>query len=254
MAVSGARLTFEPEWRTTLFTLLFVPLMVGLGFWQLQRAEEKAALSASWEQRQAQRPAPPAELLAGPEQLLPYAPIRLIGQFVPGRYFLLDNRIHQGRFGYEVLGILRLAEHGGVALVNRGWIAGDPARLALPEVPEVNGSVSLQGHVYIAPGTPYLLEDQVLQPGWPKRIQAVDMEMLIGAMSALGDDGVFPHLVRIKAGQPGALVVDWKVINVSPAKHQGYAVQWFAMASVLFIFYLLRSSNVWQLLRAGTGK
>ena len=48
-------------------------------------------------------------------------------------------------------------------------------------------------------------------------------------------------------------MVDWQVVNVSPQKHQGYAVQWFAMAAVLFIFYLLRSSNLWQLL-TGAGR
>ena len=26
---------FDPEWRITLFTLVLVPVMVGLGFWQL---------------------------------------------------------------------------------------------------------------------------------------------------------------------------------------------------------------------------
>ena len=38
-----------------------------------------------------------------------------------------------------------------------------------------------------------------------------------------------------------------------PRKHQGYAVQWFAMAAVLLIFYLLRSSNLWQLLTGSNG-
>ena len=50
--------------------------------------------------------------------------------------------------------------------------------------------------------------------------------------------------------QPGALAVDWQVVNVSPEKHGAYAVQWFTMAAVLLMFYVLRSSNMWQLLRA----
>jgi cytochrome oxidase assembly protein ShyY1 len=59
---------------------------------------------------------------------------------------------------------------------------------------------------------------------------------------------VFPYPVRIDADGPGALLVDWKVVNMSQHKHQGYAVQWFVMAAVLFIFYVLRCSNLWQLL------
>jgi len=42
-------------------------------------------------------------------------------------------------------------------------------------------------------------------------------------------------------------------VNMSPQMHQGYAVQWFAMAAVLLVFYLLRSSNVWQLV-TGTNR
>ena len=60
---------------------------------------------------------------------------------------------------------------------------------------------------------------------------------------------LFPYPVRIDGGQTGALVVDWVFINASPAKHRGYAVQWFAMAAVLALIYLLRSSNLWQLIR-----
>ena len=59
---------------------------------------------------------------------------------------------------------------------------------------------------------------------------------------------LFPYPVRINAGQASALTVDWKIVNVSPQKHTGYAVQWFTMAAVLGIFYLMRSSNLWQLI------
>ena len=58
-----------------------------------------------------------------------------------------------------------------------------------------------------------------------------------------------PYPVRIDDGQPGALAVDWQIVNVSPAKHRGYAVQWFTMAAVLAIIFLMRSSNLIELLR-----
>ncbi len=55
-------LRFDLEWRITLFTLVMVPLMVSLGFWQLQRAQEKAHLAAAFEERQQQAPAPLSRL------------------------------------------------------------------------------------------------------------------------------------------------------------------------------------------------
>ena len=102
-----------------------------------QRAEEKAALATAWEERQAQPPAPLSALVSKPAADLPYAPVQLDGSFLAEQYFLLDNRIQQGQFGYEVLGILQLADGSGSAVVNRGWIAGDASRRTLPRVPPV---------------------------------------------------------------------------------------------------------------------
>jgi surfeit locus 1 family protein len=239
---------FHPEWRITVFTVVMVTLMVSLGLWQLQRAEEKGALSLAFQQRQLQRPALLSELWGEPPAALAYAPVRLNGTFLQDEYFLLDNRISGGHFGYEVLGILQLGDGSGSVLVNRGWIAGDSSRRELPDVPEVAGQVSLTGHVYVAPGAPYLLAEQQLQAGWPKRIQAVEMDKIQPPMMLVTPGRVFPYPVRIDADGPGALLVDWKVVNISPQKHQGYAVQWFTMAAVLFIFYVLRCSNLWHTL------
>jgi len=56
------RLEFDFEWRITLFTLLLLPLLISLGFWQLQREDEKRALAAAFERQQALPPAPLASL------------------------------------------------------------------------------------------------------------------------------------------------------------------------------------------------
>jgi cytochrome oxidase assembly protein ShyY1 len=243
----SAGLKFDPEWRITLFTLLLVPVMVSLGFWQLQRADDKAELAIAFEQKQLRSPALLGATLQEQEpDALAYLPVRLLGRFREHQYFLLDNRIQGGRYGNEVLGVFELAD-GGLALVNRGWIAADASRMSLPRVPAVLGELDITGHIYVAPGEPYLLADHPLDSGWPKRIQAVEMNKLAAPLPA--GHTLFPYPVRIDAGQSGALGVNWQVINVSPAKHRGYAVQWFTMAAVLALFYLLRCSNLWQLLR-----
>ncbi len=239
---------FDPEWRITLFTVILVPLMASLGFWQLQRAEEKALLAADWEVRQRQAPVPLGQLVGKSPDDIAYQRVALSGTVSGEEYFLLDNKIRQGRFGYEVLAVL----HGGEqqVLVNRGWIEADPARRSLPQVPALDGRLEWTGHVYVSPGEPYLLAEQQLSEGWPKLIQAVEMEKI---QPILGGD-VFPYPVRLEAEQPGALVTDWLIVNVSPGKHRGYAVQWFSMAVVLLIFYLLRCSNLWQVISGRTEK
>ena len=248
MAERGLR--FEFEWRITAFTVILLPLFIGLGFWQLQRAQEKQALGALFEARQQAQPAALPALADAPAQELAYRPVQLAGQFDP-RYFLLDNRMQGGRYGNEVVQLFHLAA-GGSALVNRGWVAADPARRQLPDVATPAGELSLSGQVYVPPGEPYLLGEQQLGADWPKRIQALQMDVLGAELADV--DGLFPYSVRIDAGEPGALAVAWPVVNVSPAKHRGYALQWFTMAAALAIIYLLRSSNLWQLLRGGKDK
>jgi cytochrome oxidase assembly protein ShyY1 len=251
MGSAAGPLRFDLEWRLTLFTALFLPLLVALGFWQLDREAEKRALAERFASRQAQPPAALTPALARrPPQELAYLPVHLRGRFLPDQYLLLDNRVRDGRFGYEVVALFALAGGAGYALVNRGWIAGDPARRSLPEVTAPVRELSLRGHLYVPPDPPYLLAEQSLATDdWPRVVQALEAERLASALTAARGAPVFPWSVRMDAGQPGALAAGWPVVNVTPEKHRGYAVQWFTMAGVLLLFFLLRSSNLWALLR-----
>ena len=242
------RLEFDFEWRITLFTVLLLPLLISLGFWQLEREDEKRALAVAFERQQSMPPAPLSALDGQAPETLAYRPVRLEGRYLAGRDLLLDNRTREGRFGNEALTLFRLGS-GELALVNRGWLPADPSRLELPAVPLVDDEVvEITGQVYVSPGKPYLLADEALPEGWPKRVQAVEMAKLAASLG----EPLFPYPVRIDAGEVGALQVDWRVLNVSPAKHRGYAVQWFTMAAVLALIYLIRSTNIWQLLRSKT--
>jgi len=238
---------FDFEWRITLFTLVLLPLLISLGFWQLQRAEEKATMAAAFADQQGRSPTALDAVHDRSPQDLAYLPVRLRGRYRDELTFLLDNRIQRGRYGNEALTVFEL-EGGALALVNRGWLAADAGRATLPVVPAVPGQRVITGHVYVAPGEPYLLGEQQLAGPWPIRIQAVEMDKMAG-VAGIPPETLFPYPVRIDAGQPGALSVDWQVINVSSAKHTGYAVQWFSMAAVLALIYLLRCSNLWQVLR-----
>ena len=164
----GSGLVWEFDWRTTAFAVILVPLMVSLGFWQLQRADEKARITASWEARQAMAPTKlPAVGHRHPEALT-YLPVKLFGNYRQQTFFLLDNQVRRGKFGYEVLALFEPAEGGELVLVNRGWIAGDASRQTLPEVDTPSSTQELQGYVYVSPGEPYLLAEQNLEGPWPR--------------------------------------------------------------------------------------
>jgi cytochrome oxidase assembly protein ShyY1 len=119
----------------------------------------------------------------------------------------------------------------------------------LPQIPAAQQQ-SLAGYVYVAPGEPYLLAEQQLVDEWPQRLQAVDAALI----AQLLGEPVFPYPVRLHDDQPDALLAQWAVVNVSPEKHTGYAVQWFSMALALVIIFIFRSSNLGQLLRPKGGR
>ncbi|MFT5709526.1 MAG: surfeit locus 1 family protein [Halioglobus sp.] len=240
------------DWRTSIVSVLLLPILISLGLWQLQRADEKAGINTQWELRRSQSPVPLQSLDSTNTESLQYRPVQLSGQFVSAKYFLLDNRIHRGQFGNEVLAVFKLKDSGKAVLVNRGWIAADSSRRQEPAISEANGPATITGYVYVSPGDPYLLADTALESGWPKRIQAIEMDKLGAAVEQDMGVELFPHPVRIDSDSAAALTVDWQVVNVSPEKHTGYAVQWFTMAAALFILFILRSSNLWQVLTGGS--
>lgn len=244
-------LRVDIEWRTGLLVAVLLPLLLALGFWQLEREREKREIARRFAARQAAAPVPLAPALATRgDHALAYLPVRLSGRYLPARYLLLDNRMREGRFGYEVVSLFALGGGAGYALVNRGWVPADPARRTLPAVPAPAGPVTLRGHLYVPPDPPYLLGEQSFRlDDWPRVLQALEPARLTAALAEHLDAPVFPWSVRVDAAAPGAFAVDWQVINVRPEKHRAYAVQWFAMAAVLALFFLLRSSNLAALLR-----
>lgn len=248
-------LRLDLEWRTTLLTLLLVPALVALGFWQLDRAEEKTLIAAQ-DARRAAAPAQPfAALQDMSDQELAYRRVELQGEFLPDAVLLLDNQIRDGRYGHDVYGVFQTSVSGALLLLNRGWVPGDASRRSLPEVTVPVGPLRLSAVLYVPPGEPYLLaEDRFASLDWPLLVQSASASALAEALESEFAQPVFRHELRLLPDQPGGFRRDWPVINVSPQKHRGYAVQWFTMAAALLLFFVFRSSNVLALLRGSAEK
>lgn len=235
MRVMGRQYHFE--WRTAVLAGLLLPLLLSLGFWQLSRARENRAILAEATERQT-RPAVDAITLEQ-EPASPaawhYLPILLDGHRWREEVFLLDNQKHQGVSGYDVVGIVELKDGRWLA-VNRGWLAGSLDRKILPAIPPPMAGAVEVGELYC----PALIRedaDWYAEAGWPKRIARFNLpslERVVGRQ-------VFQCMARLKEGSPSGLVAHWPVVNVMPEKNVGYAIQWFAMASALVIFYLALS-------------
>lgn len=242
------RLSLSLNRRVTALAAVLLPLLLLLGYWQLQRAEEKRVIDANFTSRLQQTALSLEELKKLDDRA--FMPISLRGQFDNQHHFLLDNRSQGGRSGYEVLTPL-LTDDGEWVLVNRGWIQANPLRKDLPDLPEVEGVVDTRGTVYVPPGKPFLLAEQTFHDlEWPLVVQAVEID----TFAQLLDRQFFPQVVRLRENTPGALEIDWQAINVQPQKHLAYAVQWFALAAALVLWFVFANTNVWHLFRAGRSK
>lgn len=240
--MTRAAFTWQLHWPTTLFVFALLPCLLALGLWQWHRADEKRALQQQFEALQMAAPIGVAQLAEAPAN---YTRTELRGQYDNTRSFLLDNRVLHGRVGFEVLTPFLAEDSRELLLVNRGWIAGDPARRRLPAIPAINGVAVLRGYLYRAADNP-LVENSANVASWPRVIDQIDF----ARMPALLDAPVYPFTLRLDAGADGALAPEWPVVASSPEKHVAYAVQWFAMAVVLMLMWVLRSSNLREWLRS----
>ena len=213
-----------------LFVLFFLPILIKLGFWQLSRAEEKQDILAVY-QEQAQLPVISLNALP-PETTLYYGDVSLSGEYDPSRYWLLDNQPRNGRPGYEI--IMPFNSGSGWVLVNRGWLLADQNRTQLPVIDTPTGTVELIGSL-APPQKNNIIDNNAsdLAVEWPKRV----LQMNIETAQANINETLLPTIFRIKSESPGAYTTDWPVVTTQAEKHQGYAVQWFAMALALITLY-----------------
>jgi len=237
---------FTPEWRSIGLALLLLPFLLALGFWQLERAGEKTVLQAHFETRERQGPVDIEELFDLAD--LRYQPIRLTGEFDHQRTVYLDNRIHNRQFGYEVVTLFKLHDRDHWVFVNRGWVAGDSSRRSLPSVGELNGIVDLVGEVHVPQSEMLTLGTEESAAAWPRVMQTINVSKLASEISV----PVFPYTVRLAKNSPGSFEENWVVVNLKPAKHTGYAVQWFSMSVALTLLVIVANTNIIALIKGKT--
>ena len=221
---------FRPGLMPSLAVAALLPLLIGLGFWQLQRAEEKRVLLAEQAMR-SQAPAVDLVELRG-EGAPAFRRVRLVGAFDAEHSLLLDNRQRGGRVGVELLQPFLDRASGRWVLVNRGWLPW-PQRSTPPTFDTPAGELQLRATVYRPAGQAFLLGDGAPGQGWPRLVNAVDAPAL---WHELGREGLAEEL-RLEPG-PASYVGNWPLVASGPEKHLGYAVQWFALAATLLGMYL----------------
>lgn len=220
---------FKPGLLPTVLVFILLPVLVWLGFWQLERGDQKRDMLTRQEAQAQAAPLSPAEVeeTANPG----YSRVYLQGRFDAEHSFLLDSRTRNGQVGVELLQPFQDQPSGRWVMVNRGWIPWPDRRVA-PEFDTPEQALKLAAWTYVPSGKPFVLERGMAE-GWPRLINHVDMQQL---WETLGRDGLAYEL-RLEPG-PAAYRADWPITSMSPTQHLGYAVQWFALAGALLALFI----------------
>lgn len=230
----------RPGWAATIAVIALLPVLTALGFWQLQRAEEKTEIQAEYDRREGAGELPVTGTIRNAEELRFYR-IRVRGEYEADRQIWLDNRVHNGQVGYHVLTPMRIEGSDTRILVNRGWIHQGQGRGALPAALPPAGVHTIVGVATVPFKGGYKLGPAFPADGnWHARWQFIEMDQYAQAAPY----PVQPVMMLLDAGdQPGGLVREWKRLDAGIAVHHGYAFQWFSLAVTLagiYLFFLFR--------------
>lgn len=228
-------LTFKPTLIPSLVTLLLLPLLLYLGLWQLNRADQKETLQQRY---QRYRDAPHVSLAEVPlsDPASRYRKVVVQGRYDSRHQILLDNKIENGQPGYHVYTPLKIAGEDQAILVNRGWIPLGSSRQQLPDVTVSDGDTTVQGRLS-QPANPGLRlgGSTLTQQNWPWVVQYLDYDQL---SQRLGYE-LMPAVILLDPDAQAGYRRDWRphFAGFGPARHRGYALQWFSLAVALMVIY-----------------
>lgn len=230
------RYHFSPRPLATLATALLLPFLIMLGFWQLHRAETKRDIISLYRANSAAIPTEVKTTFASglPK---PFEKLMVRGHFLKDTQILLDNRFHEHQVGYEVMTPFKLNNSDTLLLINRGWIPRNQRRSIFPviETPADEQTLTLMGLASYPSARHFLLGTNNEHPREDLHIiQHIDIEELRSMLAK----PLYPFVLLLDEQQDVGFVRNWNPINMTPDVHQGYAVQWFALAASLLIMYL----------------
>ena len=142
------------QWSITpkllFFSLLLFPLLIYLGFWQLDRADEKAAIIEWYDNSRSKKMADVTELDDTLD--LQYRPAFVNGILNSNQRIFLDYKVKYGKPGYEVYEHLLFRDlhkrSDKALLVNRGWVQASLNREILPDVKSIESPQKYKGTLY----------------------------------------------------------------------------------------------------------
>ncbi|KAA3643567.1 MAG: SURF1 family protein [Chloroflexi bacterium] len=246
------RRALQPRWIIGgLLVIIAVPGMVRLGFWQLDRLDQRRVFN---QRVLAQIDAPEmtldADALTSDLYNMEFRHVSVTGQYDFYEQVVLRNQAWNNQIGFQLLAPLKIEGTDEVVLVERGWI---PAENDMPESWaqfDQTGTVTIHGMLRrpeeLIGVTNFEAQDDASgrQTSW----LSVDLEAL---SFQTGYDLLPVYVQELPQGEDFSPPVPVEAdIEITEGSHLGYAFQWFTFATIagigfpLFMYRELRKEEV----------
>lgn len=210
-----------------IFAAAIVAVCVRLGFWQLERLDERRNANAELLNQQASAPSP-FSTFDVPDPSYRYRASQVSGRYDYDRELVLTSRALNGSPGVYVLTPLVPSDGSKTVLVNRGWVYAadgmtvDATRYIERDTAVVTGYIELFG-TGVGP---------VSTASAPRGVRRLDRD----SIAARIEQELAPVLLvatdPVPAGSENEIPVRLQRPSLSEGSHRGYAFQWFAFAVI----------------------
>ena len=209
-------------------------MLLSLGFWQLDRANEKTNIEKLIHKKQQEK----VIVFNNNLNLVDknYHLLKLTGRYNNNIQFIYDNQTYNSQVGYNVLTAFNIINSSKIILINRGFIPWGDDRNKLADININNDLVDIIVQISIPKIRLELKETLTTSTQYPIIIQSLN----ISRLAKISKLNLYLVIGLLAENQRYGFIRKWQPFyGGSVAKHIGYAIQWFLMAVVLVVISFL---------------
>jgi len=213
-----------------LLASVLIYCFTSLGFWQLDRAEEKIALQANvasdeyW-------------YINNKTDFKLNRKIKVQGKYINNKQIILDNIIRNEQLGRMIITPFEINESLPLLLVNRGWIKKNTTKEIPVDIKIDDEQLIIKGLLGNLPKIGIRDSEAFKnQSSWPiigNYPSIIEIEDVLNQKT-------LPYILLLNPEEDNGYIRRWEPTISSPSINYGYAVQWFLMSFASFIFLIVR--------------
>lgn len=226
---------FSRAWLiTTLLVFLGTAFCIRMGIWQIDRLEQRRAFNAQVESMRAVESLDLNQNLPADISTMEWRTVTVTGEYDFVNQVALRNQYNGDQYGYHL--ITPLLFPGGAVLVDRGWIPadGNAAPSDWNKYDEM-GQVTVTGQIRLGQKKPAF--------GGVADADTGHLDLL-NNLNVVRISEQSPYPILPVYVQPNEIENDTDPpipfqpeVELTEGPHFGYALQWFAFATILFVGY-----------------